>query len=162
MPSSLKNVRATCHRAITFAFHDLKCIIQVYLDDLVTHYHLRVDHPDHLCLVFNLHYLIQLNLQKCIFCVKVGNWLGFIIYKNGIRVDTLKVEEILGLSTLAQLDTFRVSKGWITYYGGLLSTFPIWPRFHVHFEEGHSFYLGGVSPRVFWCIEEILGISPGA
>ena len=52
MPFGLKNVGATFQRAMTFAFHNLKCIIEVYLDDLAAHSHLRVDHPDHLRLVF--------------------------------------------------------------------------------------------------------------
>ena len=81
---------------MNFTFHDLKCIIKVYLDDLAAHSLLRVDHPDHL-IVFERcrHYQIQLNPQKCIFCVKVGCLLGFIVYKEWIRVDPLKVEEIL-------------------------------------------------------------------
>ena len=45
MPFGLKNIRATFQRAITLIFHDLKMIIEVYLDDLATHSHLRVHHP---------------------------------------------------------------------------------------------------------------------
>ena len=52
MPFGLKNVGATFQRAMTFIFHDLKNIIEVYLDDLATHTHLRVHHPYHLRLVF--------------------------------------------------------------------------------------------------------------
>ena len=82
---------------MNFSFHDAKCIIEVYLDDLAAQYHLRVDHRDHLYLAFQRFpcYHIQLNPQKCIFCVKVGPLLGFIIYKEGIKVNPLKVEEIL-------------------------------------------------------------------
>ena len=84
---------------MTFTFHDLKTIIEVYLDDLVAHSHLRVLHPDHLCLVFEIfcHYQIRLNYHKCIFCVMIVRLLGFIISKEGIRVNPLKVEEILQL-----------------------------------------------------------------
>ena len=52
MPFSLKNSRATFQRAITLIFHDLKTIIEVYLDDLAAHSHLRVRHLYHLRLVF--------------------------------------------------------------------------------------------------------------
>ena len=48
MPFSLKNVEATFQRAMTLIFHDPKTIIEVYLDDLTTHSHLRVRHPYHL------------------------------------------------------------------------------------------------------------------
>ena len=45
-------MRATFQWAMTFAFHNLKRIVEVYLDDLAAHSHLRVDHPNHLRLVF--------------------------------------------------------------------------------------------------------------
>ena len=61
---------------------------------------MRMRHPYHLRLVFERcrHYLVRLNPHKCIFCVKSGRLLGFIISKEGIRVDPLKVEVILQLS----------------------------------------------------------------
>ena len=54
---------------MTFAFHDLKKIIEVYLNDLAAHSLLRVHHPYHLRLVFEIcrHYQIRLNPHKCIF-----------------------------------------------------------------------------------------------
>ena len=96
----LKNTGATFQRAMTLIFHNLKIIIEVYLDDLAAHSHLRVRHPHHLRLVFErcCHYQDRLNPHKCIFCVTVGRLLGFIVSKEGIRVDPLKVEEILQLS----------------------------------------------------------------
>ena len=64
MPFSLKNAGATFQRAMTLIFHDLKKIIEVYLDDLAAHSLLRVLHPYHLCLVFERcrHYQIQLDI----------------------------------------------------------------------------------------------------
>ena len=85
---------------MTLIFHDLKTIIEVYLDDLVAHSRLRVRHPYHLHLVFERchRYQIRLNPHKCIFCMTVGHLLGFIMSKEGIRADPLKVEAILQLS----------------------------------------------------------------
>ena len=37
MPFSLKNVGATFQQAMALIFHDLKMIIEVYLDDLAAH-----------------------------------------------------------------------------------------------------------------------------
>ena len=112
---------------MTFAFHNLKHIIEVYLEDLATHSRLRVDHLDHLRLVFERCrcYQIQLNPQKCIFCVKVGRLLGFIIYKEGIRVNPLKVEEILWLSLPRIIRNLQSLQGMLNSYGDLLSTLPI-------------------------------------
>jgi hypothetical protein len=52
MPFGLKKDGATFQRAMTFYFHDLKHIVQAYLDDLATHSRKRVDHVIHLRLVF--------------------------------------------------------------------------------------------------------------
>jgi hypothetical protein len=99
MPFGLKNAGATFQHAMTFAFHDLKHIVEAYLDDLAAHSRKRVDHSKHLQLVFERcrHYRIRLNPHKCIFCVRSGRLLGFLVSETGIMVDPLKVEAILQL-----------------------------------------------------------------
>jgi len=99
MPFGLKNVGATFQRAMTFNFHDLKHIVEAYLDDLSAHSHKRVDHVIHLWLVFERcrYYRIRLNPHKCIFCVKSGRLLEFLVSEIGIMVDPLNVEAILQL-----------------------------------------------------------------
>ena len=96
----LKNVGATFQQAMTLIFHDLKSIIEVFLDDLAAHSRMRMCHSYHLRLVFERcrHYLVRLNPHKCIFCVKSGHLLGFIISNEGIRVNRFKVEAIRQLS----------------------------------------------------------------
>ena len=110
MPFGLKNDGATFQRAMALIFHDLKMIIEVYLDDLAAHSRLRVCHPYHLRLVFERchHYQVLLNPNKCIVCVTVGHLLGFIVSKEGIRVDPLKVEAILNCLPCVILDIFSV------------------------------------------------------
>ena len=113
MPFGLKNVRATFQGAMTLIFHDLKMIIELYLDDLVVHSHLRVRHPYHLRFLFERchHYQVCLNPHKCIFCVTRGHLLGFIVSKEGIRVNPLKVEEILQLSPLHNIRHLQCLQG---------------------------------------------------
>ena len=74
MPFGLKNTGGTFQHAMTFVFHDLKHIVEAYLDDLAAHSRKRVDHPNHLRLVFERchHYHIHLNPHKCILCVRSG------------------------------------------------------------------------------------------
>jgi hypothetical protein len=48
LPFGLKNAGATFQRAMSYAFHDIKHIVQPYLDDLPTHSMRQVDHPTHL------------------------------------------------------------------------------------------------------------------
>jgi hypothetical protein len=52
LPFGLKNVGATFQRSMSYAFHDIKHIVQPYLDDLPTHSMHRVDHPIHLRAIF--------------------------------------------------------------------------------------------------------------
>ena len=82
-----------------FSFHDLKHIVEAYLDNIVSHSHKRVDHVTHLRLVFERfrYYRIWLNPHKCIFCIRSGRLLGFLVFETGIMVDPLKVEAILQL-----------------------------------------------------------------
>jgi hypothetical protein len=51
-PFGLKNVGATFQGAMSYAFHDIKHIVQPYLDDLPAHSMPRVDHPTHLRAIF--------------------------------------------------------------------------------------------------------------
>ena len=84
---------------MNFSFHDIKAIVEPYLADLPTHSRKRIDHPDHLRLIFERcrYYKICLNPHKCVFCVESRILLGFIVSNKGIQVDPLKVEAIVNL-----------------------------------------------------------------
>jgi hypothetical protein len=71
IPFGLKNVGATFQWAMSFTFHDLKHIVEAYLDDLASHSRKRSDHPTHLRLIFERcrYYQIHLNPNKCSFCI---------------------------------------------------------------------------------------------
>jgi len=97
---------------MSYAFHDMKHIIEVYLDDLVTHSRKRIDHPYHLHQVFERcrHYKIRLNPNKCVFTITSSQLLGFIVSTEGIQVDPFKVEAILQLpppSSICQLQSLQ-------------------------------------------------------
>ena len=99
MPFVLKNVEETFTCAMNFAFHDMKHIVEPYLDDLPSHSWKSKDQWDHLRLIFErcIPYKIHLNSHKCIFYVDSEWLLGFIVSNKGIRVDPLKVEAIVFL-----------------------------------------------------------------
>ena len=84
---------------MSYAFHDIKHIAEPYLDDLPAHSLNRSDHIDHLRAIFLRcrFYRIRLNPHKCIFAVEFGRLLSFIVSKDGIRVDPLKIKAILAL-----------------------------------------------------------------
>jgi hypothetical protein len=112
LPFGLKNAGVTFQRAMSYAFHDIKHIVQPYLDDFPVHSIHRVDHPMHLRAIF-VHfrfYRIRLNPHKCVFCIESGRLLSFIVSRHGIRVDPIKVEAILNLpppSSLCQLQSLQ-------------------------------------------------------
>jgi hypothetical protein len=110
LPFSLKNAGTTFQCTMSYAFHDIKHIVQPYLDDLPAHSMRRVDHPKHLPTIFVRcqFYCIRLNPHKCVFCMESDRLLGFIVLRQGIWMDPLKVEAILNLpppSTLHQLQS---------------------------------------------------------
>jgi hypothetical protein len=72
LPFGLKNFDANFQCAMSYAFHDIKHIVQPYLDDLPTHSMHHVDHPTHLQAIFLQcwFYCICLNSHKCVFCVE--------------------------------------------------------------------------------------------
>jgi hypothetical protein len=121
LPFSLKNASMTFQHAMSYAFHDIKHIVQPYLDDLPAHSLRRVDHLAHLQAIF-VHfrfYHIRLNPHKCIFCVESDRLLGFIISRQGIGVDPLKVEVILNLpppSTLRQLQSLQGKANFLCHF----------------------------------------------
>jgi hypothetical protein len=112
LPFDLKNAGAMFQRAMSYAFHNIKHIVQPYFDDLPAHSLRRDDHPNHLQVIFVRcrFYSIRLNPHKCVFCVESGHLLGFIVSRHGIRVDPIKVEAILNLpppSSLRQLQSLQ-------------------------------------------------------
>jgi hypothetical protein len=112
MAFGLKNDGATFQRAMSFAFHDIKHIVEAYLDDLASHSRKRKDHPTHLQLIFKhcRYFRIHLNPNKCSFYVTLRRLLGFIVSTTGIMVDPLKVEAIIQLPppcTILQLQSLQ-------------------------------------------------------
>jgi hypothetical protein len=112
LPFGLKNVGVNFQCAIYYAFHDIKHIVQPYLDDLPMHSMCCQDRPTHLRAIFLQcrYYHIQLNPHKCDFCVKSRRIIGFIVSSHGIRVDPLKLEVIINFPppfTLRQLQSLQ-------------------------------------------------------
>ena len=96
LPFGLKNVGATFQRSMPYAFHNIKHIVEMYLDDLPAHSQQQEDHPGHLREIFLRcrHYNIRINPHKCVFYIEMGLLLGFVVSKDGIRIEPLKIATI--------------------------------------------------------------------
>jgi hypothetical protein len=111
-PFGLKNVGVTFQLTMSYAFHDIKHIVEPYLNDLPSHLTHQQDDIGHLRAIFLrcLFYSIRLNPHKQIFVVALGRLLIFIVSKYGIRVDPLKVKSILSApppNNLTQLQSLQ-------------------------------------------------------
>lgn len=71
---------------MSYAFHEIKHIIEAYLDNITARSRKRTDHPSHLQLDFEqcCFYKIWLNPNKCVFAVTFGQLLWFIVSNEGI------------------------------------------------------------------------------
>lgn len=97
LPLGLNNIGENFQRAMNYAFHDIRNIVQPYLDDLLAHSWKQTDHPHYAREIFLRcrHYKIRLNPHKCVFCVSSVHFLGFLVSKDGIRLDPCKVQAII-------------------------------------------------------------------
>ena len=91
--SGLKNAGASSQWAMSYASHGTKHIVEPHPNDLPVHSARREEHNEHLRATSLRchHYNIRLNPHKCILCVEIGQLLGFIISKDGIKIYPLKV-----------------------------------------------------------------------
>jgi hypothetical protein len=156
MPFGLKNDGATFQRAMYFSFHDLKHIVEAYLDDLASRSRKRKDHPTHLRLIFECcrYFRIRLNPNKCNFCVTLGHLLGFIVSTTGIMVDPLKVEAIIQFPP----PTHNLTTSESTRQGELLTMLHRQlcrnhQGLYAFTEERCSFFLGRSRSMLFRCIK---------
>jgi hypothetical protein len=91
----VKNSSGPCHMISTISNILQNLTSTIYLP---THPS-RSDHLGHLRAIFLQcrFYRIHLNPHKCIFIVESGQLLGFVVSKDGIRVDPLNIKDILSL-----------------------------------------------------------------
>ena len=98
---------------MSYAFQDIKHIVEPYLDDLPAHSQQWEDHPSHLRDIFLrcCHYNIWLNPHKCVFSIETGCLLGFVASKDGIWIDPLKIAAILALPAPTNLLELKILQG---------------------------------------------------
>ena len=97
MPFCLMNACATFQRAMDIAISGRKDrFVVIFLDDITIYSKGDQDHLKHLKQVFKKcrKFGISLNPKKSNFVIQEGNLLGHIIYKEGIRIDSIRVVTI--------------------------------------------------------------------
>ena len=97
MPFKLKNADATYQQVMVSLFHDMiHHEIEVYVDDMIERSQTEEEHLDHMHKLFERlkKSKLRLNPNKCIFGVRSGKLLGFIVSDEGIQVDPAQVKAI--------------------------------------------------------------------
>ena len=124
MPFGLKNVGATYQRAMVTLFHDMiHKEIEVYVDDMIAKSTNEEDHVQILRKLFDRlrKYQLKLNPAKCLFGVKSGKLLGFMISNKRIEVDPDKVKAIQAMTTPKTEKKVRGFLGCLNYIARFIS-----------------------------------------
>jgi hypothetical protein len=124
MSFGLKNAGATYQRAMTVVFDGLLYeIIEYYIDDIIVKSKRETDHLKHLTMVFERlrKYKLKMNPMKCAFGVSSRKFLGFIVTKRGIEVDTTKIKAIMDMPQPKNIHDFKSLQGHLTYITRFIS-----------------------------------------
>jgi len=100
MPFGLKNVRATYQRLMDRVLQPiLGKKVQAYVEDMVVTSTSVVTHGDDLAELFATinKYGLKLNPDKCVFGVKDGKFLGFLLTERGIEANPEKCAAITNM-----------------------------------------------------------------
>jgi len=98
MPFGLKNAGATYQRLMNKIFsHLIGHCVEVYVDDMVVKSPSHHQHAKDLEAVFSAlrQYNLRLNLDKCVFGVDRGKFLGFMLTQRGIEANPEKCKAII-------------------------------------------------------------------
>ena len=89
--------------------------IKVYADDMVAKISEKHDHYSDLTEIFSQlrQHNMRLNLDKCIFGVQVGKFLGFMLTSREIEANPDKCEAILAMPSPVSIKEVQYPTGWI-------------------------------------------------
>lgn len=126
MPFGLTNAPATFQRFIdTVLGADLQPYVLVYLDDIIVVSPNFEIHLDILGKVFDrLHAAgLTVNREKCQFCRPELQYLGYIVDRQGLRVDPSKVDALLKVRSPTSVSQVRSFIGMASWYRRFVPSF---------------------------------------
>lgn len=126
MPFGLTGAPATFQRYINNALREhLDIICTAYLDDILIYSRTREEHIEHLKLVLQKLRTAGLfaNPSKCEFLVKETKFLGLIVGRDGIKMDTAKIETVKNWNTPTCLTDVQAFIGFGNFYRRFIRDF---------------------------------------
>ena len=106
MPFGLKNAGATYQRLMDKVFsHLMGQCVEVYVDDMVVKSPSHHQHAKDLSTVFSAlrQYNLHLNLDKCVFGIDRGKFLGFMLTQRSIEANPEKCKAIIEMRSPATI-----------------------------------------------------------
>ncbi|KAK4403469.1 hypothetical protein Sango_0715500 [Sesamum angolense] len=116
----LKNVGATYQRLVDKIFHpQIRRNVEVCADDMLVKSKEAKDHITDLEETFSVlrNYRLKLNLEKCVFGVQGGRFLGFMVTQRVIEVKPLKIKIILDMKAPTNVNEVQRVMGMIAALG---------------------------------------------
>ena len=103
MPFGLKNAGATFQRMVNKMFKDnIGRNMEIYVDDMIVKSRQAKEHPQDLKEILDVlrKFNLKLNPEKCVFGVKSGKFLGFMVSQRGIEANPDKIQAIINMEPL--------------------------------------------------------------
>nr|KYP32028.1 Retrovirus-related Pol polyprotein from transposon 17.6 [Cajanus cajan] len=126
MPFGLTNAPSTFMRLMNHILRD--CIgkfVVVYFDDILVYSKTLDEHLGHLrqvLIILRVNHLYA-NLEKCTFCQEQVKFLGFIVGKEGVQVDSEKIKAIQEWPTPKSVGEVRSFHGLASFYRRFVKDF---------------------------------------
>ncbi|XP_021844901.2 uncharacterized protein [Spinacia oleracea] len=124
MPFGLKNAPATFQRLVNTIFsNQLGRNIKAYIDDMIVKSKQREERLADLRETFETlrKYQMRLNPKKCVFGVKTGKFLGFLIDERGIEANPDKVQAVIDMTSPKSVKEVQRLPGCLAALGRFLS-----------------------------------------
>jgi len=119
MPFGLKNATSTFTRAMSLVFKELgDKFLKVFVDDLNVHSENWEDHLRHLEAVLSKlrEVNLKLNPSKCCFAAESIVFLGYVVSREGIKLDPKKIDVVLRFPEPTMVTSVRSFLGLTRYY----------------------------------------------
>ena len=126
MPFGLKNAGATYQRMMTRMFREkIGSMVEVYIDDMVVKSKEDQRHAEDLADIFEVlrQHRLRLNADKCVFGVRAGKFLGYMITHRGIEVNLNQISTIERLNPPSNLKEVQVLIGMFVALNRFISKF---------------------------------------
>ena len=119
MPFGLTNAPATFQRLMDSVLRGiLRKYALVYLDDIIIFSQTWEEHLHHLREIFQRlrNANLRMKFKKCRFATDELEYLGYIVSREGLKVDPKKIEKVLNWPTPKTLTELRGFLGLVNYY----------------------------------------------